>query len=54
VDNLPLTLTGRWFGEKAARTAMATILFVLRIDYARGPNGQGIEIKPEYTTGGVV
>lgn len=46
-----MTSTGRWFGENAVWTAMATILSVLRIDYARDPQGGRIEINPEYTTG---
>ncbi|OAX33598.1 cytochrome P450 [Rhizopogon vinicolor AM-OR11-026] len=42
---------GRWFAENAAWTPMATILSILRIDYARDPGGHEIEIKPEYTAG---
>jgi len=42
---------GRWFADNAVWTAMATILSVLRIDYARDPQGCRIEINPEYTTG---
>jgi hypothetical protein len=46
-----MTSTGRWFAENAVWTAMATILSILRIDYARDLNGNRIEIRPEFTTG---
>ncbi|OJA20198.1 hypothetical protein AZE42_04629 [Rhizopogon vesiculosus] len=42
---------GRWFAENAVWTAMATILSVVRIDYARDPDGHEIKIKEEYTAG---
>ncbi|OAX42469.1 cytochrome P450 [Rhizopogon vinicolor AM-OR11-026] len=42
---------GRWFAENSVWIAMAAILSVLRIDYARDPDGHRIEIKPEFTTG---
>ncbi|OJA20204.1 hypothetical protein AZE42_04623 [Rhizopogon vesiculosus] len=42
---------GRWFAENAVWTAMATILSIVRIDYARDPHGQKIEIEEEYTAG---
>ncbi|OAX31647.1 cytochrome P450 [Rhizopogon vinicolor AM-OR11-026] len=42
---------GRWFAENAVWTAMATILSIVRIDYARGPDGHEIKIKEEYTAG---
>jgi len=46
-----MVLTGRWFAENSVWTAMATILSVLLIDYARDPDGRKIEIKPEFTAG---
>jgi len=42
---------GRWFAEEALWTAMAAILSVLRLDYAKDLDGKRIEIKPEFTTG---
>ena len=44
-----LTSTGRWFADNAVWTAMATILSVLRIDYARDVHGHKIDVKPEFT-----
>ncbi|KAG1745097.1 cytochrome P450 [Suillus paluster] len=42
---------GRWFAENSLWTACATILSVLRVDYAKDSNGEKIDIKPETTTG---
>ena len=49
-----MLLTGRWFAEDALWTAMAAVLAVLRIDHARDPNGNRIEVKLEFTTGAAV
>jgi len=46
-----MTFTGRWFAENSVWTAMASMLAVLRIDYARDPDGRRVGIKPEFTTG---
>ncbi|KAG1729369.1 cytochrome P450 [Suillus lakei] len=45
---------GRWFADNSLWTAMAAILAVLRIDHARDPNGDRIEVKPEFTTGMII
>ncbi|KAG2032256.1 cytochrome P450 [Suillus americanus] len=42
---------GRWFAENSLWTAAASILAVLRIDYANDSNGDRIEVKPEFGTG---
>jgi len=47
------SLTGRWFVENALWTAMTAILAVLRIDHARDPKGNRVEIQI-FTTGTAV
>ncbi|KAG2747300.1 cytochrome P450 [Suillus brevipes Sb2] len=42
---------GRWFAENSMWTAVAAILAVLHIDYAKDSNGDRIEVKPELSTG---
>ncbi|KAG2060438.1 cytochrome P450 [Suillus hirtellus] len=42
---------GRWFAENSLWTATAAILAVLRIGHVKDPNGNRIEVKPEFTTG---
>jgi hypothetical protein len=54
MGNVHLTSTGRWFADNAVWTAMATILSVLRIDYARDVHGHKIDVKPEFTSAATV
>ncbi|OAX43366.1 cytochrome P450 [Rhizopogon vinicolor AM-OR11-026] len=42
---------GRSFAENSVWTVIVTILSVLQIDHARDPDGNRIEIKPEFTHG---
>ncbi|KAG2115718.1 cytochrome P450 [Suillus discolor] len=45
---------GRWFVEYSLWTAAASILAVLRIDHAKDPDGNRIEVNPEFTTGSLI
>lgn len=46
-----MPLAGRWFAENSLWIAVAVILAVLHIDYAKDSNGDRIEVKPELSTG---